>query len=443
MPKQEIKLQTGIWYNDRSITLDFPAEWDVVTYWPDTPEALSEEKIVEIINSPIGQAPLCELAKGKRKVCIVVDDLTRPTPVSKVLPHVLGQLKMAGITGKNNLKLIVGTGTHGMQNEVALRNKIGTEGFESCEIIIHSDLTNTKKIGKTSFGTPVYVNKDVLDSDIVIGIGGVYPQHTAGFGGGAKLVLGILGRKSIMRLHFNHKSMEGKYIIDNDFRRDVTEMSRMIGLNTMFTVHVNAYLEVVNLMCGDHYKYYPEAAKFSKERYTVSAADDADVIIGNAYPLDTSFTFMRKGYKPLVAAPRSATKIMVSSNYEGLGSHGLFQHVNPSVFSKFFTIYRRVVSKSPKVILEKISQRIKDIVKPSKEEASKESQPRKTSPLPRNTDHLWVYHTENDKTNLPEIEDITMLYEWKDVIKMIETENSKNNIKVRIYPCAPLQCLDT
>ena len=101
----------------------------------------------------------------------------------------------------------------------------------------------------------------------MIGIGGVYPQHTVGFGGGSKLALGVLGRKSIMHLHYGHASVGGTYNINNDFRRDVTEIAQMIGLNTVYTLHVNAHLELVNLMCGDHFSYYPHAARFSRERY--------------------------------------------------------------------------------------------------------------------------------------------------------------------------------
>src|SRR5512142_1995854 len=45
----------------------------------------------------IGTPPLEQLAHGKREVAIIVDDLTRPTPVDHVLPLVLERLNAAGI----------------------------------------------------------------------------------------------------------------------------------------------------------------------------------------------------------------------------------------------------------------------------------------------------------------------------------------------------------
>jgi nickel-dependent lactate racemase len=80
----------------------------------------------------------------------------------------------------------------------------------------------------------------VLGSDFVLGVGGIYPQHSTGFGGGSKLALGVLGKRSIMHLHYTHPSMDGSYDIESDFRRDLDEVARMIGLRTSITVHVES-----------------------------------------------------------------------------------------------------------------------------------------------------------------------------------------------------------
>ena len=147
-----------------------------------------------------------------------------------------------------------------------------------------------------------------------------------------------------MGLHYTHPGVGGKYIIDNDFRKDVTEMAKMIGLDNIYTLHVNALMDVVSLMAGDHYSYYPEAATFSHDRFLAPIVEDnTDIVIANAYPLDISFTFMRKGYKPLVAAPRSVMKIMIASAYEGVGYHGLFQHITPSRTLKLRLLYRKLL----------------------------------------------------------------------------------------------------
>ena len=444
-----VEVRTGIWDDDKLVKLTFPDSWDVKTYWPDTPAPLTDEQLKKIIESPTGQPPLRELAKGKKKPCIIIDDLSRPTPTYKVLPYLLSHFSDAGITA-GEVKIIVGTGTHGHQDEKSLRNKLGDQAMDQCQVIVHDDLEHVKKIGKTSFGTPVFVDRDVLDCDFKIGIGGVYPQHTTGFGGGGKLALGILGRRSIMGMHYTHPAVGGKYIIDNDFRRDVTEMARMIGLDTIYTLHVNALMEVVSLMAGDHYAYYPEAAAFSHDRFLAPAAEDTvDVVIANAYPLDISFTFMRKGYKPLVAAPRSAMKIMLASAHEGVGHHGLFQHMKPPRILKVRLLYRKLAALGFKKIITKIFNRVKikftkKITTQSKKNTKSSDQSQTNdmvTAIPRNTDHFWVYRTSSSDTKLPDVGNMTVMHNWQDVLNEIVSQKGNKKLVVRIYPCAPLQTL--
>ena len=433
-----VEIKTGIWNEDRMLSLSFPENWEVSTLWPDLPAPLSEDALRTLMEQPVGQPPLRELAKGKQKPCIIVDDLSRPTPVYQIIPAILDHFADAGIPAEQ-VKIVVGTGTHGHQDETGLRNKLGDMAMDRCQVWVHNDLENVRKIGKTSFGTPVFVDREVLDSDLLIGVGGVYPQNTTGFGGGGKLALGILGRRSIMGMHYRHPSMEGKYITDNDFRREVTEMAQMMGLKTIFTLHVNAYMEVVNMMCGDYLQYYDEAAAFSRDRYMTAKADDADVVIANAYPLDTSVTFMRKGYKPLAAAPRSSMKIMIASAFEGTGMHGLFRYAKPPPFNKIRVIFRKVRILGLKTIFKKAINRIgrKLGLIPSPPVVKK-----KVSQIPDNSDHLWLYRTTKNDADMPDIPEMTVLYTWEEVIDAIRKERGDGVLKITVYPCAPLQTLN-
>jgi hypothetical protein len=205
----------------------------------------------------------------------------------------------------------------------------------------------------------------------------------------------------------------------------------------MFTLHIDAHLEMVNLMCGDHFVYYPEAARFSREQYAAPLPHDADVVIANAYPFDTSFTFMRKAYKPLDVAPQKATKVMIASNHEGIGIHGLFQHMKPPRFMKYRLLCRELATKEPKEIFSKILKRVTLKKKPKKSTLNQ------NYALPKNTEHLWVCSQNNSSVSTSPVEGITVVPTWNDMLKAIEREQlSKKNIKVRIYPCAALQCLE-
>jgi nickel-dependent lactate racemase len=432
----EIVLRTGVWYNDRVIKLTFPDAWDVVTYWPETPLPLTNTEIEERISSPIGQPPLRELAKGKRKPIIIVDDLARPTPVFKIMPFLLEEFSLAGIL-PGNIRILVATGSHGNQDQQALANKIGRETAKSCHVIIHNDRRGTRYIGKTSFKTPVYVNSELLNSDLIIGIGGIYPQHTTGFGGGSKLALGVLGRRSITHLHYTHRGVGGTYDIDNDFRKDLTEIARMINLNTIYTLHINARLELVNLICGDHFTYYPKAAEFSKKNYTAPLPSDADVVVVNTYPSDISYTFMRKAMKPIRCAPVEATKIAIAYNHEGLGRHGLFQQGENARLKKYKVLFHKISIMEPKVIVSKI---IKNLFFRKRRPSNGM---RESSEPSEKTERLWLYRPEGAVTPIPPINGMKIVRIWDEILQVIEQDHSfKKNIKVRVYPCASLQCLD-
>jgi Lactate racemase N-terminal domain len=206
---------------------------------------------------------------------------------------------------------------------------IGVEAAGRCRLHVHVYDRDVVRMGRTSYGTPVFVNRVAAAADLLLGIGGIYPQHTTGFGGGSKLVLGVLGRQSIVALHYGHSSMAGSGEIHSSFRRDLDEIAAMVGLRTLASVHVDANREVVRMVTGDHTAYYREAVAYSLACYRAASPGDVDVVICNAYPQDVSLTFMRsKGLAPLLRARPSASRVVVSANSEGVGLHRLFPFLN-------------------------------------------------------------------------------------------------------------------
>jgi hypothetical protein len=75
-------LGTAAWYGDTDLQLELPQAWEVIVHWPSTPPPLRDEDVARSVAQPIGQLRLEELARGRRRACIVVDDLTRPTPAA-------------------------------------------------------------------------------------------------------------------------------------------------------------------------------------------------------------------------------------------------------------------------------------------------------------------------------------------------------------------------
>ena len=323
-----VKIRTGVWNGDLPLRLEFPGAWDVALAWPRTPPPLTVGEIAASLDRPVGQPPLPELCRGKKRPLIIIDDLNRPTPSARIIPHVLERFDAAGIP-PGSVRILLATGTHGAPRAEAVRQKVGAEGAR-CRILVHDSSRDLVGLGRTSFGTPVAVNAEVASSDFVMGIGGIYPNQTAGFGGGSKLALGVLGRNSIAHLHFRHGGIGwGHAGGRNGIRKDLDEIAAAIGLRTIVSVHVDANREIVRLTSGDHLRYYPGEVEFALAAFAAPLPGDADVVISNAWPGDLSFTSVyMKGVGPLQRAAPSASRIVVASCSDGAGHHGLFPVVN-------------------------------------------------------------------------------------------------------------------
>lgn len=100
MSPQTIRIPIKAWYGDEEMGLHFPETWEVQACYMaghNTP-ALGDDQLREALRHPLGTEPLREMARGRKQVVILFDDLTRPAPTWKILPFVLEELWKAGIT---------------------------------------------------------------------------------------------------------------------------------------------------------------------------------------------------------------------------------------------------------------------------------------------------------------------------------------------------------
>jgi lactate racemase len=446
---QTATIMTGAWYGDRSEGLEFPSSWRVQVHQPGTPPPLSDAQIAGSLARPIGQDPIRALARGKSRPLILVDDLTRPTPADRVLPLVLRQLEEAGIR-PGDVRIMLAQGTHEHAPGDALARKVGPEAARACRLLVHDHRGAALRVGRTSLGTPVWVNPEVAAADFLIGIGGVYPQRSTGFGGGSKLALGVLGRSSIVHLHYARPSMDGSYEIDNEFRRDLDEIAAMIGLRTMVTVHVDAQRRIVRAVSGDHLAYYREAAAFSRSAYSAPPPGDVDLVISNAYPLDVSLTFIRsKGMAPLFKSEPSASRVVVAACSEGIGHHGLFPFVNGPRFDGVRQRVRRASVMPPQMLLTEAARGMRRVTSRLSGNHLVGGSGAVVSSERRGPIHL--YSPAAGVPGLPadipiwtgQPDRITVAPSWAEVLERVSEEQGRRDaLEVVVYSCASMQVIE-
>jgi len=431
-------LRTGAWYGDRTLRLRLPSTWDVEQVAPRFGAPLTDDEIGAHLEAPIGQPPIRDLCRGKRAPVVLVDDLNRPTPSWRVLPHVLRHLREGGVD-LADVVLVVATGTHGPSPEHALIRKVGGAAASECRVHVHDCERDLVRIGRTSFGTPVDVDHHVARSDLVIGIGGLYPNHTAGFGGGSKLALGVLGHVSIAGLHYGHEPVGwGTLNPRSTFRADLDEIAEMIGLRTSITVLVNGDRDVVGVRCGDHQAYYAAFAQTAAEHVRAPAPSaEADVVIADAYPTDTSLTFVRmKGIVPLTLAPPNASRVVIAACSEGLGFHGLTPFLNapPRHAWRKALLRGSALVRRPRVLASKVRARVGRVLQRKRPGAASDA--RKT---------IWLYRPEvGDAPPLPAlIPGMHVSDDWEEIVAAVTHEQGgRGALNVVVYRCAPLQWIE-
>jgi nickel-dependent lactate racemase len=327
----KLRVPQLFWYDNSELELEFPDSWDVHFLPPkghDRPR-LSPQEMKRAFDNPIGTQRIRELARGKTEVVIIFDDITRPTPTADIAPFILEELKEAGISD-DHIRFVVALGTHGAHDNHALRKKLGQELLERYPVYNHNPYENCTPLGKTSRGTPLAVNREVMSCDLKIGIGCILPHPQVGFGGGSKIILpGVAHIDSIDYFHREVMASApqttgmGNYD-ENVMRFDAEEAAKMAGLDLTVDALFNMRGEVSALFVGEPVSEHQEAVKLAKEVYATEGISGADIAVTNAF-LKASETAIS-----IFAAIRSiklpgGTIVMIMNAPEGQTTHYLIR----------------------------------------------------------------------------------------------------------------------
>ncbi|MCK5135108.1 MAG: DUF2088 domain-containing protein [Bacteroidales bacterium] len=343
--KNSIDIRQRAWFGDDRVTIDFPEEWDVQIFSPPEMEALHESEIRRKIESPIGFDSLDMLVLPGKKVLIICDDISRPTRTDLILPVLLGILEERGIA-EEQISILVSSGTHDLMDEGEIALKLGKEIADKYNVFLHHCKRGNVYIGRTSRGTPVYVNRHLERHDLVIGVGGIVPHNPAGFGGGAKLILGVCGIRTILHFHQRRKGIGTGGDIENEFRLDVLEAARMAGLEFIVNTLVNRDREVTEIFSGDVDQAFRTGVDMARKYYGVPNPDSGnfDLVIADVYPFDASFAFTRKGWWPVMNVSQECHKMIISAMPKGVGGHLVFPIPNDRKINKLVRLYFELIT---------------------------------------------------------------------------------------------------
>lgn len=286
---KRVNIPSRLWYENVERELDFPDGWvvDNLTSPGLEKPGLNSDRIQKAICSPVAGPPLEILAQGKKKAVIVFDDMTRPTPVRDVVPHVLEILHGAGLK-KDQIRFIWALGSHGAYDMNCARKKLGDSIVENYAVYNHDAFQNTVRVGRTPSGVEIWLNREFMDCDLRIGIGCITAHVHVGFGGGAKIILpGVAGIETINQFHnrlHRDASRTGLGNFENNIMRAECDAAGDLGgLDFKVDCLINRRGEITDLYAGDFRATHAQGAMEAKSHYGIPFASGYDIAVCNAY----------------------------------------------------------------------------------------------------------------------------------------------------------------
>ncbi|WNY24579.1 nickel-dependent lactate racemase [Methanolapillus millepedarum] len=284
----------------------------------------SDEIVKNALKNPIGTKRLSEMAEPFQKIAVIVNDVTRPTPSKYLLPFVLEELKAANVPNEN-ITIFFALGLHRAQTNDEIRYAVGEEVFQNFKCVQHETGTfPVKTLGKTSRGTPIEIFTDVLDNDLIVGIGEIGFHYYAGYSGGAKSVLpGVSSKESVIA---NHKLMIEKNAasgrVDSPVRQDLEEAVKIVGLDFILNVVLDSHKNVVAAFAGDFIQAHREGVQVVDKMYKIETEPaDAVIVSCGGFPKDINLYQANKALDNATQAViEGGSIVLVSECRDGIGN---------------------------------------------------------------------------------------------------------------------------
>ena len=296
---------------------------------------LTEEEIVErALNNPIGSDKLENLVSNKKEMIIITSDHTRPVPSKVTLPILLRRIRKAN--PDIDIKILIATGFHRPTTKEEMINKFGEDLVERENFINHisGDQDSLMKVGILPSGGELWLNKLIMETELLISEGFIEPHFFAGFSGGRKSVLpGVAGAGTIMANHCS-EFIASEYartgiIENNPIHKDMLYAAEVSKLAFILNVVIDKDKKVISAFAGDSKLAHEEGCRFVTELSRVNHVE-ADIAISTngGYPLDQNIYQAVKGMTAAEATCREGgVIIMVAACNDGHGGKSFYENM--------------------------------------------------------------------------------------------------------------------
>ncbi len=288
---------------------------------------MGEAELVEkALREPVGTLPLCELAKGKKKILLVTSDHTRAMPSKVTLPILLKEIRSGNPDAE--ITILIATGLHRPTTVEEQRRMFGDEivDHEHIEVNDAFDASQFVDLGELPSGAHFHVNRLAVESDMIITEGFIEPHFFAGFSGGRKSILpGICSKETVNENH-SYKAIADPHsttgvLEHNPIHEDMVVAARRVNVAFILNVALNGEKHVIGAWAGDLEAAHAEGVDFVRRHSQCQSLRGDIVITGNGgYPLDQNLYQTPKAVSTAEAcAGEDGVIIMCASCVDGMG----------------------------------------------------------------------------------------------------------------------------
>lgn len=326
MPDINLKYGRGV------IPFSFGDRFSVLSS-PHDSRPLTDVELSEKLDQPVGSKTLEEIVQPGETVLFVVPDATRQTACGQIINLMVRRL-IANGTAPFELTIIFATGIHRPVTEEEKREILTPFIAQRVKTLDHNprDLMQIVRVGETTGGIHVELNRALTEHDHVVLVGGVSFHYFAGFTGGRKLVCpGLASSKTISATHklaFDCDSRSrrdgvGTALLDgNAVHEAFLEAAAFAKPSFAVTAIVDARGAAVDVFCGDWVKSHRLACDsyLAANRIEVGERRELVIVSCGGFPHDINLIQAHKALEAASHACREGgTIVLLAECAEGTG----------------------------------------------------------------------------------------------------------------------------
>jgi nickel-dependent lactate racemase len=300
---------------------------------------LSDAELGALIDDPVDSQPLEDIISPNESVLIVVSDATRATASGQVVNLLVRRFVQLGVA-PHDLRIIFATGIHRTVTSEEKRELLTPFVAQRIRTLDHNanDAASHVGLGTTERGTPIELNRALIEHDHVILTGAVGFHYFAGFTGGRKSICpGLASARTIAATHLQALDLEtgvrragvGTGRLDgNAVHEECERIAAEIAPSFLVNTWTNARGEAVRLYAGDWRVAHRLACAEYADAHTIPIAEKRPLVVVSCggWPHDINLIQAHKALDMAAyACADGGTIILVAECADGTGRADFLQ----------------------------------------------------------------------------------------------------------------------